>query len=164
MLSRPVISAIVVLAILIAAGGAWFALNSRTPTALAPASTLAGPAEPPLQPSLDLVGRATTALQACTLPSPPPTPDGATASLNQMLAARNEFQAYDAATNAYVNCVDSAVQHIAQDSAKVATQPDLDALRRFGERAHNTAIDQEQGNVDQFNAQLRTYKAKHPHF
>jgi hypothetical protein len=36
-------------------------------------------------------------------------------------------------------------------------------LQLFGVHAHNTAIDQEQGYVDQFNVQLRAYKAKHPH-
>jgi hypothetical protein len=28
--------------------------------------------------------------------------------------------------------------------------------------AHNTAIDQEKAVADQFNAQIRAYKAKHP--
>ena len=70
--------------------------------------------------------------------------------------------AYDAATNAYVKCVDAAVEHIAQQSSGTAAPSDLQALKVFGVRAHNTAIDQEQAVVDQFNGQVRTYKAKHP--
>lgn len=141
----------------------WFALSLRTTRQQPPAAVSAGQA-PALPPTVDLVGRATIALQSCSLPSPPASPDGATASLNQMLAARNAFQAYDAATNGYVSCVDNTVQRIVRESAGQASKADVNSLQLFGVRAHNTAIDQETAYVDQFNAQLRTYKAKHPKF
>jgi hypothetical protein len=110
---------------------------------------------------VDLVQAASFALQSCPTAVAPAVPDGASASLDQMKTAQSGFQAYDAATNAYVKCVDAAVDRIAQQSGTAAPS-DLEALRIFGVRAHNTAIDQEQAVVDQFNGQVRTYKAKHP--
>ena len=79
-----------------------------------------------------------------------------------MQAADAAFRAYDAATNSYTKCVDATVGRVAQQFAGVAQAPDLAALNVFGTRAHNVAIDEEQTAVDQFNGQLRIYKAKHP--
>jgi len=112
--------------------------------------------------TVDLVQAATTAVQDCPLATAPAVPDGATASRKQMAAARSAFQAYDGATNAYVHCVDAAVDRIAARFANQASESDLQSLRAFGARAHDTAIDQEQAVADQFNSQIRTYKARHP--
>ena len=78
-----------------------------------------------------------------------------------MSAARATFQAYDAATNAYVACVDSTVDRVARQFAGTATEADIQALKTFRVRAHNEAIDQEQAIADQLNAQVRAYKARH---
>ncbi len=109
----------------------------------------------------ELVKNASAALQACPVATAPAVPDGATASLQEMEAADAAFHAYDAATNSYTKCVDAAVGSVAKQFAGVAEAPDLRALAQFGTRAHNAAIDQEQAAVDQFNGQLRVYKAKH---
>jgi hypothetical protein len=78
-----------------------------------------------------------------------------------MEAARAAFEAYDAATRTYTECVDSTVARIARQFAGVASEADFEALNRFGTAAHNLAIDQEKENVDQFNSQLRAYNASH---
>lgn len=116
----------------------------------------------PLPPTIDLIGTASSALAACPQATAPPVPDGSIASLKEMTAARTAFQAYDGATNSYLHCVDSAIDQIAKQFARVASQDDLNSLHTFGERAHDTAVDQEQAVADQFNSQIRTYKAKHP--
>ena len=109
----------------------------------------------------EIVRNASAALQACPAATAPAVPDGATASLTEMEAADAAFRAYDAATNSYTKCVDAAVGRVAKQFAGVAEAQDLDALTLFGTRAHNVAIEQEQAAVDQFNGQLRIYKAKH---
>jgi hypothetical protein len=161
-LSRKTITVAVLLGVLIVAAVAWVLVSPRA-TYRRSVSAAAAPSDAPLPPSIDLVGKASIAMQPCNLPSPPAAPDGNSATLNQMLAARNEFQAYDAANNVYLSCIDAAIKRVGEDSAKVATKSDQDSLQLFGVRAHNTAIDQEQGYVDQFNVQLRAYKTKHPH-
>jgi hypothetical protein len=161
-LSTPAKSVAIVIGLAVIAAAAWFALRTRSvaPPVPAPAPTASTAA--PLPPSVDLIGSATIAMQSCALPGPPAVPDGANASLSQMKIARNEFQAYDAATNSYVSCVDAAVDHIAHTTGSQSSQAEVDKLRTFGMRAHNTAIDQETAYVGQFNEQLRAYKAKHP--
>ncbi|MGB6604029.1 MAG: hypothetical protein WA747_12810 [Steroidobacteraceae bacterium] len=109
----------------------------------------------------ELVRNASVALQACPRATAPTVPDGATASLPDMEAADAAFHAYDAATNSYTRCVDAAVARVAKQFAGVAEAPDLEALTLYGTRAHNAAVDREQAAVDQFNGQLRVYKAKH---
>lgn len=109
----------------------------------------------------ELVKSASAELQACPAVTAPSVPDGATASLRDMEAADAAFRAYDAATNSYTKCVDAAVARVAKRFTGVAEAPDLEALTLFGTRAHNVAIEQEEAVVDQFNGQLRIYKAKH---
>jgi hypothetical protein len=127
-----------------------------------PQPQLAATTPAPLPPTIDLVGTASAALADCPVATAPSVPDGATASLKEMTAARAAFQAYDGATNSYLHCVDSAIDQVAKQFAHVASQNDLHSLQTFGERAHDTAVDQEQAVADQFNSQIRTYKAKHP--
>ena len=112
--------------------------------------------------SVDLVDIASVALQSCPRATPPAVPDGSGASGEAMAAARSAFQAYDSATNSYLQCVDKTIDGIGRQYADVALQDDLHALREFGLSAHNTAIGQERAIADQFNAQMRTYKAQHP--
>jgi hypothetical protein len=124
-------------------------------------AAIAAPSSRTLTP-VDLVDVASVALQSCPRATPPAVPDGASASGETMVAARSAFQAYDSATNSYLKCVDTTIDGIARQYANVALQDDLRALREFGLSAHNTAIDQEGAIADQFNAQIRTYRAKHP--
>jgi len=130
----------------------------RQPTSAPPAA----PAPPASLSARDLVGAAATALEGCSLPTAPSVPDSTRASLDEMKAARTAFAAYDAATTAYTDCVDAAVARTAKQYAGVASEADLQALNEFGTKAHNAAFDQEKSLVDQFNAQLRDYIAKHP--
>ena len=109
----------------------------------------------------ELVRKASTALEACFAPDVPAVPNGSAASLEDMEAATTAFKAYDAATRAYTECVDSAVDRIAKQSAALASAEDLQALNTFGASAHNAALEKEQANVDQFNEQLRVYKTRH---
>ena len=111
---------------------------------------------------VELVDVASVALQDCVRATAPAVPDGATASHEQMAAARSDFQAYDKATNSYVHCVDTTIDRIARKYSGVASPADLKSLEAFGLGAHDTAIDQEQAVADQFNAQIRSYRAKHP--
>jgi hypothetical protein len=122
----------------------------------APAAANA-PSAPP-----DLVAMASEALEGCAVAAAPAVPDGANASLGQMTAAQSAFKAYDAATLAYVNCVDAVTDRISTQFGATAPAAELARLKTFGTSAHNSAIDREQALADQFNAQVRVYKARHP--
>ncbi len=138
----------------------WGLIFSRSsPPASRPAPAAAStPAPSPV----DLVNAASTALQACPRATAPAVPNGTSASRTEMAAATSAFKSYDTATNAYVHCVDTTIERIARQYRGVASQQDLKSLQAFGRGAHDTAIDQEQAVADQFNAQIRLYKLKHP--
>lgn len=139
-----------------------WAVKSYLPLHREPTATSSALRAPPVTVSArDLVGAAGRALEACSLPTAPSLPS-TRASLDEMRAARAAFAAYDAATNAYTQCVDSAVERTGKQYAGVASESDLRALNDFGAKAHDAAIDQEKALVDQFNAELRDYNAKHP--
>lgn len=129
-------------------------------------SRTAAPTAPPpadaKSPEIDAVALASSELAACPLAAAPQVPDGSTASREQMSAARIAFQTYDAATNAYAKCVDSAVQRLAGELKGKAPPEELQRLEQFGMSAHNTAIDQEQALADRLNGQIRAFKARHP--
>lgn len=145
-------------------------LASYTGSATRPGGSAARAPNPPSAPAaaqapaapVDLLATASAALQDCAIAPAPAVPDGTKASLSQMTAAQGAFKTYDAATLTYVNCVDATVDRISAQFAGVASAAELGRLKTFGISAHNSAIDREQALADQFNAQVRAYKARHP--
>jgi hypothetical protein len=137
------------------------------PSSVSPPQTGPAAPSPPAaakQPGapVDLIATASDALQDCAIAPVPAVPDGTKASLSQMTAAQSAFKAYDAATLKYVNCVDATLDRLSAQFAGVASAEELKRLKTFGISAHNSAIDREQALADQFNAQVRAYKARHP--
>jgi hypothetical protein len=123
-------------------------------------STAEAPAAPAPLPG-DPARAATAALEDCSAPNPPTLPDGSRASKPEMVAAHTAFQNYDTATKAYTVCVDTVLEKITQQFPQ-ASADELHTVNVLSIGAHNTVIDQEQALADQFNAQLKAFKAKHP--
>ena len=140
----------------------WALASYLPPRARPAAESAAAHAAPVTVSARDLVGSAATALEACSLPNPPALPNGEQASLDEMTGARAAFEAYDAATNTYTQCVDTTIGRTAKQFAGALSPSDLEALNTFGARAHNAAIDQEKAIAEQFNLQIRAYRARHP--
>jgi hypothetical protein len=153
-------------AVLIAAGVAlagWVAWSNYAPHSPAGPPVVSPVAqESGAAPRGDPVPTAITALQGCaTAARPAAAPDGTKATREQMLAARSAFQQYDAANNAYLKCVDEAIERVKQQFPN-AQPAELATLRTLQDGAHNMAIDQEQAAADQLNVQVRLFKAQHP--
>jgi hypothetical protein len=143
---------------------AWpYLVRHRVPAAPPPAAAIAPTTSPAAASSqIDAVGLASQELAACPLATAPSVPDGSTANRAQMTAARTAFQRYDAATNAYTKCVDSAVDRLQSELRGKVPPAELQRLQNFGTSAHNTAVDQDQAVADKFNGQIRIFKARHP--
>jgi len=140
----------------------WALASYLPPPARLAAASPAAHAAPGTVSARDLVGSAATALETCSLPAPPALPNGEQASLDEMAGARAAFEAYDTATNTYTQCVDTTIARTAKQFAGATTPSDLEALETFGARAHNAAIDREKAIAEQFNLQIRAYRARHP--
>jgi opacity protein-like surface antigen len=97
----------------------------------------------------------------CTYPTAPsPIPDGNTATLAQMLSTQKAVQAYNEEMNAYLSCIQlERDSRVAQAGDKLTKQQKQE-LQAIEVQKHNAAVDQLHAVADQFNAQVKIYKAK----
>jgi hypothetical protein len=97
----------------------------------------------------------------CPYPAPPDKlPDGATATLQDMLAGQKAVGEYNKAINDYVACIDKALaDSISSAGDKLKPEQKAD-MQRVETQKHNAAIDQLQGVADRFNEQVKVFKAK----
>jgi len=96
---------------------------------------------------------------ACDYPDRPPMPDGATASKDELLAAKAQVQDFVAAVDKYLTCVES------EEQAALAEleDPGPDELQRRDEMLNKKfdAANEEKALVgEQFNQQIRAYNQK----
>ena len=97
----------------------------------------------------------------CPYPqAPAKLPDGATATLEEMLAGQKAVQEYSKAINDYNACIDKALDdQIAQAGDKLKPEQKAD-MQRVEAQKHNAAVDQLQSIADRFNEQVKIFKAK----
>ncbi len=97
----------------------------------------------------------------CSYPhAPSPIPDGNTATLAQMLAGQKAVQVYNEAMNAYLSCIQlERDSRVAQAGDKLTKQQKQE-LEAIEIQKHNAAVDQLHSVADQFNAQVKIFKAK----
>jgi hypothetical protein len=110
------------------------------------------------------LGSAAHSQASCTYPgSPAAPPDGATATKEQMIAAKHDFDRYNSEMNAYLDCIklemDSSVpkdtSKLSSDEKKKAEEHEKMLVQK-----NNAAVDDLQANVGRFNEQLKIFKAK----
>jgi len=101
---------------------------------------------------------------SCTYPAAPAAPpDGATATKDEMIAAKHDFDRYNGEMNSYLDCIklemDSAVP---KDTSKLSADDKKKAEEhsKMLVAKNNAAVDELQANVGRFNEQLKIWKAK----
>jgi hypothetical protein len=93
-------------------------------------------------------------------PAPDKLPDGASATLQDMLAGQKTVADYNKAINDYVACIDKELDEaIIKAGDKIKPEQKAD-MQRVEAQKHNAAIDQLQSVADRFNEQVKVYKAK----
>ena len=98
----------------------------------------------------------------CSIPDIPEVPDGASATMEQMLAGQSAVKAFQAANLEYMSCLDPMVS-AAGEAAKASDATDESkAAAKQLEEQYNTAVSIEEGIASQFNASLKAYKAANP--
>jgi hypothetical protein len=97
----------------------------------------------------------------CPYPAAPDKiPDGATATLDEMLAGQKTINTYNKAVNEYVACIDKQLDDdIAKQGDKLKPQQKTE-MQRVEAQKHNAAIDQLQSIADRFNEQIKVFKAR----
>ncbi len=97
---------------------------------------------------------------ACDYPAPPKNlPDGASSSKEEMLAGVKLISAYQESMTEYLTCIEAdevvTLQALVDD--------DEDAKRQHKsmfDKKYNAAVDEQSRTVEQFNAEIRAYKAQ----
>ena len=97
----------------------------------------------------------------CTYPpAPAKLPDGASATLEEMVAGQKTVKEYDKAVKEYVDCIDKEVDDkIAKGGDKLKPEQKAD-MQKVEAQKHNAAIDQLQSVADRFNEQVKVFKTK----
>jgi hypothetical protein len=109
-------------------------------------------------------GAAVHAQAACSYPkSPDAPPDGNTATRDEMVAAKHDFDRYNGEMNTYLDCLKLETDAAApKDLSKM--KPDekkaAEEKQKVLAQKNNAAVDELQAVVARFNEQLRIYKAK----
>jgi hypothetical protein len=110
------------------------------------------------------LGTAVSAQADCTYPrAPEAPPDGNTATKDQMIAAKHDFDRYNGEMNSYLDCLKLEMDSAApKDPSKLT--PDekkkADEQQKVLVQKNNAAVDELQAVVGHFNEQLKIYKAK----
>jgi hypothetical protein len=98
----------------------------------------------------------------CTAPSLPTLPDGAAASMDQMLAGQKAVKEFQAANSEYRACLDPQVS--AAEVAAAGDSPSEEAqaaLKKLNED-YNSSVSREEELATKFNTELHKYKEAHP--
>ena len=106
---------------------------------------------------------AAPAFADCTAPNNDvKIPDGAKATMDEMLAAKHAIQENDSAVQAYVQCLKAE-----QDAKIAAGGPDMKDEEKVKisteyTNRQNAEVEKDQKLADKFNVEVRAFKAKQP--
>ena len=97
---------------------------------------------------------------ACDYPAPPKDlPDGASASKDDMIAGVQVISAYQASMTEYLDCIeaDEVVATLALDDDDEEGKAKREEMF---DKKYNAAVDEQTRTVEQFNAEIRDFKAQ----
>ncbi len=98
----------------------------------------------------------------CSYPPPPAKlPDGATATMEEMLEAKKAVTQYNKDINAYVACIKLEHETAVTNAGDKLTPEQKAEMEKMEVQKNNAAVDQLQSVADRFNEQVRLYKTAH---
>jgi hypothetical protein len=100
----------------------------------------------------------------CTSPAAPALPDGATASMEDMLAGQKAVKDFQAANLEYMSCLEKDISAAEEATLKAADEEKeaATAAHREALDSYNAAVSKEEEVAGQFNTEIREYKAANP--
>jgi hypothetical protein len=101
------------------------------------------------------------AYAACTYPKAPESlPDGATATLEQMVAAQKAVKQFDQEITAYTNCIKLEHDATMSKEGEKMTDEQKAEMSRVQVQKHNAAVEEDEALAARFNEQVKAFKAK----
>ena len=97
----------------------------------------------------------------CPYPAAPTKiPDGATATLQEMVDGQKAVGEYQKAINTYTACIDKELDDSIAQAGDKLKPDDKKKMQQMEAQKHNAAVDQLQAVADRFNEQVKVYKAR----
>ena len=93
-------------------------------------------------------------------PAPSHLPDGSTATLAEMLAAQKVVQSYNEQMTAYLSCIRLERDSRVAAAGATLTKKQKQELEAIEIQKNNAAVDQLHSVADQFNSQVKIFKAR----
>jgi hypothetical protein len=112
-----------------------------------------------------VLGLASRAHATCSYPQSPSTPpNGNTATKDEMIAAKHDFDRYNGEMTAYLDCLNLEIDAAPKDQSKMTPDEKKKAVQeaKILVQKHNAAFDELQAVVGRFNEQVKAFKAKNP--
>ena len=81
-------------------------------------------------------------------------PNGATATMENMVAGQTNFKSYNTDMETYLDCLDSELSKISKNL------DNYQEIQSLSDNKYNAAVDQLAEAADQWNASVRAYKAQ----
>ena len=108
------------------------------------------------------LGAAGLAQADCTYPrAPDRMPDGTTASLDDMKAAKGQVDKYNKEMEAYLSCIKLEHDDAVAKGASLSEDQKKQMALMYAQK-NDAAVDELQAVAGRFNEQVRAYKQKHP--
>lgn len=97
----------------------------------------------------------------CTYPKgPSDIPNGGSATQQEMVAAMTAFKTYDAEVKAYGQCLEQETSSKIKQGGDTMSPVTIRELKLIQSKKNNTAVEELQAKVKQFNDQVRLFKSK----
>lgn len=97
----------------------------------------------------------------CPYPAAPSKlPDGATATMDDMLGGQKTVKEYEKAINDYNACIDKELDDAIAKAGDQLKPERKTEMQKVEAQKHNAAVDQLQSVADRFNEQVKVFKAR----
>jgi hypothetical protein len=99
----------------------------------------------------------------CTYPKiPADTPNGATATETELVAAVTDLKRFDKEINSYAACIDQAASAQIAAGGTVLSGDEIKRIKTESAKKHNDSVDDLQKRAAELNAQIKVFKARTP--
>ncbi len=113
-----------------------------------------------------LIGSGYSFADDCTAPALPELPDGATATMEQMLAGQKSVKAFQAANLEYMKCLEPGIETARAAAAEAVEKKEgvdeAKAAFTSAQDSYNAAVSAEEDLAGRFNNEVRAFKSAHP--
>ena len=104
---------------------------------------------------------ATAANAECTYPKEPAnTPDGATATQDQMVEGMKAVKEYNTQVTNYLSCLEQEMNARVEAAGPDAPADQIEQIKAIHNKRHNAAVDALEQQAARFNEQVKVFKAR----